>query len=383
MKIAFFTDNYLPQASGVATSVDYFAKSLRKNGHLVSVFAPKVKGFKDKDPDVFRLPSIRIVPSLPDGARLPLPNNNILKIIREDFDIIHAHGNGAFSLLGLGVARAKKIPFASTFHIQVGNFAHKGKILKPKMMDKLFLKKFSDYCDGVISPSQKMERQLIEAGVRKEIALIPNFVDLDQFKKVKKGFLRKKCKISKSSPILLSCGRVGREKNFGFLIRSFVQVVKEYPKAHLIIVGPNWGEMEKLKKLSKTLNLSKRVHFIGQIKNGDMPKVYKDADIFVFASKSEVHPMVIIEAAASGLPLVVVDDLAYKGVVVNAKNGFIASDEEEFTKAICKILKNPALKLKFSQNSAKLVGKRFGSKILTNKLLAFYQKTIKTALGSV
>src|SRR5687767_4341164 len=111
MKIAFFTDNYLPQPSGVATSVDYFARQLRKSGHIVYIIAPKVKNYLDGDNFVLRLPSFRVMPSLPDGARIPLPDKNILKMIKEDFDLVHAHGNGAFSLLGLGVAKARKVPY--------------------------------------------------------------------------------------------------------------------------------------------------------------------------------------------------------------------------------------------------------------------------------
>lgn len=117
MNIAYFTDNYLPQPSGIATSVDHFARFLRKLGHKVYIFAPKVKGYKDEGDFVFRLPSVRVMPNLPDGARLPLPfpYHSFWKTIEVDFDIVHAHGNGAFSLLGLAVARAKKYPLSQPF----------------------------------------------------------------------------------------------------------------------------------------------------------------------------------------------------------------------------------------------------------------------------
>ncbi len=380
MKIAFFTDNYLPQASGVATSVDYFAKALRKSGHTVYIFAPKIAGFKDIEDYIFRLPSIRVIPNLPDGARIPLPNKSILKMISIDFDIIHAHGNGAFSLLGLGIGRARKVPYVSTFHIQVDNFAHyffKGRIIKPKMMNKLFLKKIADYCDGVIAPSEKMQSQLIEAGVTKEIEVIPNFVDIGKFKGIQKGFLRKKCKIPSFSPILLSCGRVGKEKNFIFLVRVFEKIAKENSKTHLVIVGPDWGEMEKLKRLGKSLRLKNRIHFVGEINNVDMPKVYKDANIFLFASKSEVHPMVAIEAASSGLPLIVVKDQAYKGIVVNGKNGYsLPLDLEIFAESIISLLKDTKKMDEFSKNSPLIVKENFDSEKLIRKLLKFYRKIL-------
>lgn len=377
MKIAYFTDNYLPQPSGVATSVDYFARSLRQNGHIVYIFAPKVRGFSDTDPFVFRLPSIRVIPSLPDGARLPLPNKNISKMITQDFDIIHSHGNGAFSLLGLGVARIRKVPYIATFHIQVNNFAHyffKGKLLRPKLMNRLFLKQFAKMCDGVISPSLKMHNQLLEAEVDKKMEIVPNFVDLDKFSKAEKGFLYKRIKIPKSDKILLSCGRVGKEKNFVFLVKSFSLIYKNYPKAHLVIVGPDWGETKKLKTLSKLLKINSNVHFLGAVKPSDMPKVYADASIFIFASKSEVHPMVAIEAAASSLPLVVLKDDAYSGIVVDGKNGFVTHNEKSFATSVLKLLNNQRIRLQFGKNSKIIVEKNFRAEDLTNKLVKFYAR---------
>ena len=73
MKIAYFTDNYYPQLNGIATSVDYYAQNLKKQGHTVYLFAPKIKGYKDQQDYVYRLPSIRAFPSLPDYIRIPLP----------------------------------------------------------------------------------------------------------------------------------------------------------------------------------------------------------------------------------------------------------------------------------------------------------------------
>ncbi len=383
MRIAFFTDNYLPQPSGVATSVDYFARFLRKSGHTVYIFAPKTKEFTGKEDNVFRLPSVRLMPSLPDGARLPLPiiSKNFWKMVEFDFDIIHAHGNGAFSLLGMVVAKAKKVPFVSTFHIQVDQFAHyflKGRFIKPKLMNKILLKKFGNLCDGVIAPSKKMGDQLIELGLKKKMCVIPNFIDIDKFKVKKVGLLHKICHIPKHDSILLSVGRIGKEKNFEFLVRAFEKVSVLNSKVHLVIVGPDWGEVKRLKKLSKQLGIESRLKFIGKIKAEDMPKVYADADIFVFASKSEVHPMVAIEAAASSLPLIVIKDSAYKGLVINNKNGFmVTEDKEVFAKALLTLLNNPKLLKKFKTNSLNLVKSKFGPEILINKTLLFYGQTIK------
>ncbi len=383
MRIAFFTDNYLPQTSGVATSVDYFAQQLTKIGHTVYIFAPKVRNYKDTNDHIYRLSSVRLIPSLPEGARLPLPifNRNFWKMVAFDFDLVHAHGNGAFPLLGLTVAKAKKIPFIQTFHIQVENYAHyffKGRLIKPGMMNKLLLKNLGNICDGVIAPSEKMRKHLVKEGVAKNIQLIPNFVDFDKFKNIKKGFIHKICKIPASHPILLSVGRIGKEKNFEFLVKVLEVVSKDMKNIHLVIVGPDWGEISNLKKLSKQLHIEDKLHFTGNIAAEDIAKVYKDADIFVFASTSEVHPMVAIEAAASGLPLIVANDAAYKGIVLNNKNGYLLPlEKESFGRKIIQLLNNPKLLKTLRLNSPKIAQKNFSPYLLTNRLISLYEKILK------
>lgn len=101
MTIAFFSDTYFPLLNGVTISVQQYAESLRKQGHTVYIIAPKVRGYKDTDPYVLRLPSFAPLGSIAHvRCPLPIPSRNILKIFRLHFDIVHAHGNGIFSFLG-------------------------------------------------------------------------------------------------------------------------------------------------------------------------------------------------------------------------------------------------------------------------------------------
>lgn len=383
MRIAYFTESYYPQPNGVATAVGYFVKSLRRKGTKVLLFAPEIKGYQDKEEDIHRLPSIRALPSLPDSVRLPLPipHKNFLNMIRLNFDLVHAHGGGIFSFLGLLVARNKKVPYVLTFHTQISQFSHyflKGKVVKGKLLNNILLKRFGNLCDGIITPSEKMKQELIESGVKKHIKVIPNFVDLNRFEVKNIHYLHKKYKIPQASPILLAVGRIGKEKNFEFLIRVFQQVTKYDPHTCLVIVGEGLGEKEFKKYIIK-LRLKERVCLTGRIPYEKMPYVYKDADIFVFPSVSEVHPMVAIEAAASSLPLIVAQDQAYKGIVIHNKNGFILPlDEQVFVKSIIKLLNNYKLRQKFAQNSPEVVKKNFDPDGIIQKVIRYYKQTLKT-----
>lgn len=382
MKIAYFTDTYYPQLNGVTTAVGYFVKKLRERGARVDLFAPKIKGFKDKEADIHRLPSIRALPNLPDSVRLPLPvpHKSFWNIIKADFDLVHAHGNGIFSLLGLIAARTKKVPFILTFHTQVSHFSHyflKGKIVKGNTLNNILLKRFGNLCDGIIAPSEKMRDELVNLGVKKHVAVIPNFIDIDKFNVERSNFLHKKYSLPEKAHILLSVGRLGKEKNFEFLIEVFAKISRLDQKAYLIIVGEGFEE-KRLKKLIGSLRLKEKVKLTGSITYEKMPIIYKSADLFVFPSISEVHPMVAIEAASSGLPLVVARDKAYKGIVINNKNGYtLELNKDIFVRKILYLFKNPKTMKQFAQNSSAIAKKDFDPEKSIEKLIKFYKNTLK------
>jgi len=379
MKIAFFTDTYFPQLNGVTISVSNFADQLRKKGHTVYIYAPKLKGYIDKEPNIYRLPSVKVLNAEPNvHAPIGISPKGLFQLFKMDFDIIHAHGNGFFSLLGYEVARAQGIPFIMTFHTLHNEYTHyffKGKIIKPGVVKRL-LRFMANRCDGVIVPSEKMKQKLSEFGYKKEIIIIPNFVDSQKFEVEDTNYLHEKLNISFSEPILLTVGRIGKEKNFDFLLRAFAKLSKKEKKSHLVIVGQG-HEKENLENLAVKLGVSDRVHFTGRIDSKLMPEIYKDSDIFVFASTTEVHPLVVLEAAAAGLPLVVSDDLAYKNVVENNKNGFVLPlDAKLFAQNLRKILSDKELRQKFGNTSKEIINKNFSEDLVVDKLIRFYNEKI-------
>lgn len=382
MRIGFFADTYYPQQNGVATSVGYFAAILKKFGHQVFVIAPKIKGYTDQEQDTLRLPSSKLWPTIPDSARLPLPIPSSVwwKIFKNDYDIIHAHGNGLFSLIGYIIAKKKNIPFVLTFHTLFNQYTHYilgGKIITPAMVDK-GLRMFGNLCDGVVAPSEKMKHELIKIGIKKPISIIPNFLDIDRFTVTKKGFLHSNFHIPKERQILLSVGRLGKEKNFEFLIQTFAKINKENKQVQLVIVGEG-AQKQNLTNLIKKLRLTKYVTLTDGIDIEQMPDVYKDADIFVFTSTTETQGIVTLEAAAAGLPLVLVADEAYKDIVKNNVNGFALPPKQQlFVDKIQLLLDNPTMQKAFGKASIKMVRLITKEKVLVDKIINLYKNCLKT-----
>jgi len=378
MKIGFFTDIYYPYLNGVSVAVDNLTKELRKKGHTVYLFAPKIEGYEDSDLNIFRLSSTKIIFSAPE-IRFPVlvPNENLRKIFVLDLDLIHAHGSGIFSLLGYQVAKIKGIPFILTFHGLLTEYTHyffKGKILKPGFVIRAS-RMFGNASDGITTPSEKMKDISLSYGIKKPITVIPNVVDTSTFDISKKIFLQKRLRLPENTPIILTVGRLGKEKNFAFIIKMFKKFAEKESVSHLVFVGKG-SEKENLINLAGKL-INKRVHFIGEIAVEDMPFVYASASVFVFASTTEVHPMVVLEAAAAGLPLVLVDDPAYKNMIIDGVNGFsLPQDPEIFAEKLKQLLEDEKLAKKFGANSKRIVRKNFNSKFLTGKMISYYKKIL-------
>jgi len=348
MKIGFFTDGYLPQLNGVATSVEAWSKGLGKLGHEVYIIAPKYQNFKDKSDKIIRLPSLRILDKPDIRLGFPLSAKSISKIYKLKLDIIHGTSGGSISVLGLIVARAKKIPYIFTYYTRFNHYTHyilKGKIIRPWMIKKA-TRIFCNKCDSVIVPMRKIKDELISFGVKKPIAVIPSGVDLDKFSQQKKGFLHKKTGI-KNGKILLYVGRLEKEKSIDFLIKAFKIIWDKDKNTNLVLVGD--GKMkENLERLAEELGVRKNVYFTGLIDSAEMNKVYADAEIFVFASITETQGMVVLEALSSGLPVVALNDEVYNGIIKDKMNGALVDNYEDFTKACLEILDNDQYRKKLS-----------------------------------
>ncbi len=373
MKIGFFTDGYLPQPNGVAISVATCAKALQKRGHEVFIVAPKQSGYKDEK-NVFRLTSVKIQGKGDFRLALNLPEKPLRQILKINFDIIHGHAGGPVTLLGWQISRIKNVPFVGTYHTLWNRYTHyvlKGKLVTPKMAE-VASKIFGNLCDLLIAPTPRVREELISYGVTKPIAVVGSGLDLARFAKAKKGFLRGKLNLGKEEKILLFVGRLGKEKSADFLIKAFKAVLKENPKTSLVLVGDG-SDKAKLEAQAKNLKIEKSVLFPGFVDPADMPEVYADADIFVFASQTETQGLVIPEAFASGLPAVVVEDPAFEGVVKDGYNGFLVErDTKAFAQKVSFLLQNTSDRERFSQNAAS-TAEEFSVEVMAEKLEKLYK----------
>lgn len=378
MKIGFFTDSYLPSPDGVATSVESSAQELQKLGHEVYIIAPDQPHSKERR-NIYRVLSVKIVKSPEVWWALQVPQPSLFKIAKLEFDIIHGHSGGPVSFLGWQLAQLHDLPFVETYHTLWKYYRHY--FIYPKLIKHWMVKKFIGFVgndsDALIAPSVKAKNDLLADGVKKPVYIIPNGIYTESFEDQQKGFLHKTYNIPENKKILLTAGRLHKEKSIDFLISSFAKAKKAVPDLVFVIVGT--GQLlEKLQYLTASLELTEDVIFTGKVKYTDMPKVYADSDIFLFASRTETQGMVVIEALASGVPVIAVNDSAFENVIENGKNGYLVTKEtKSFADKIKLMFGDPELRKKLN-NNAKQSAKQFSVNYTTRVLEQVYKEIIYT-----
>lgn len=386
MKIGFFTDSYFPATSGVITSIETSRKRLEAMGHQVYIYAPEKPGYKDKNPNVFRFKSIKIIQEPEMRYALnSLPVNHKLEEIKHlKLDIAHAHTPFSLGLLAKNISEKQNIPLIYTHHTHYEEYAKvylREKILWPYIA-KVYSAWFSNFSNVLIAPSIKIKKLLYDYGVKKTIPIyvLPTGINLNIFKKSLKARydLRKKLKINLKKNVLISVSRLGKEKNLEFLIKSFAQLLKKRKDVLMLMIG-HGHFLKQLKKTAQELKIDRSIIFTGEIPHEKIHSFYQASDIFVFSSLTETQGLVILEAMSIGLPVIALEDDALAEIVINNQNGFLIKKQspELFAQKIAKVLNDPFLHESFS-NSAIKKASNFSEEKITKKLIEIYKKEKRT-----
>lgn len=374
LKIGFFTDTYYPQVNGVVTSIESFRKELEKQGHEVFVFCPRANS-RETQKNVIRFPSIKFFFQPEYHVSVPFTRHLLKNLWQKDLDIVHAHTPFSLGLLGYYYAYIKKVPFVYTYHTlypeYVKSYLWHGRVITPRLAEKVTAV-FSNHCDLNIAPSEKIRLLLKKYGVTKPISVLPTGLDLKKFsQQVEKNKVRSKYGIKPDEKALLYVGRLGKEKNIGLIVKTLRLLKDKGLKVKLLIVGDGPDRLS-LQNLVKNSQLSKEVIFAGYLRGQAVVSSYQAADLFVFASQTDTQGLVMLEAAACGLPIVAVKDAAFANILKNGSNGFtVSQDPKEFSQKITTILSNKKLYQKMSAASVQTAS-GFSSKNQGQKLEKLY-----------
>jgi glycosyltransferase involved in cell wall biosynthesis len=328
VRVALFTNNYLPFCGGVTISVETLRRGLEAGGHEAWVFAPRFPGASPDGPRVVRYPSLPAA-TYPEFALAVPFSPRIARLARRlEVDVLHAHHP---FLLGPAAARlAERLgrPLVFTYHTRYEKYAHYVP-LSPSLVERAAVwlsTRFADRCDMVIAPSARIREELQGRGVRTPIAVVPTGVDLDRFRPGDRAAARHGLGLGPTGALLLYVGRLDREKSVERVLLAFDRVASTVPDARLVLVGQG-TEGARLRALARRLSAAPRIAFLGARGHDALADCYRAADAFLFASETETQGLVLAEAAACGIPAVAVDAPGCAEVVRDGETGLLTKGD--------------------------------------------------------
>jgi len=233
----------------------------------------------------------------------------------------------------------------------------------------------SKNADAVVALTEDMRKRLLDM-YKREVYIVPNGVELSRFEGISKQNSRKKLGIKSNEKIILFIGTLRPVKGVKYLIKAMKTVFETHHEARLLIVGSG-EEKEKLRTLVRELNIEKQITFVGRVENELVPEYMAAADIFVLPSLREGMSIAILEAMASGLPIVTTDTCGMSEVIRDSKNGFLVEPKksDQLAEKISLLLQDENLRKEISTNN-KEDAKRYNWKKITAELEEIYRKLL-------
>ena len=385
MRIGLFTDTYPPFINGVSTSVLMLKSGLEKLGHEVFVVTVNSESFSYKEEK-----NILMIPGIPIGIfdyRLtgiyPMKARKIIK--KWNLDVIHSHtefGIGTFARL---ISKQYNIPLVHTYHTMYEEYIYyitKGYFdgTSKKLVEYLTLFLCDKTIDELIVPTKKAyELFKNKYNVKRNVHIIPTGIAVEKFYKEntpKKEVeaLKKELDIKKDDFVILTVGRIAKEKNIEFLINAHKKLFKKCKKAKLVIVGDGPG-LKDLYELVHKHKLEKSVIFTGKVPWDVISKYYLISDVFTTASKSETQGLTVIEAMAACKCVATIKDESFENVIKNNEDGFFFETEDEYINLMIKLQKDSALREKIGVNALKKANE-YSAMSYAKKVLEIYNMVI-------
>ena len=386
MKLAVFTNTYLPHVGGVANSVGTLVEGMRARGHRCLVVAPDFPEQPETETDVLRIPSIRNFNGTDFSYRLPSGNRIGEAIKAFQPDIIHSHHPFLLGDAAMRMANQWNVPLVFTHHTRYEDYVHY--VLEDSdYLERLAIELATEYanlCDRVIAPSGSISSLIRKRGVKTPIKAIPTGIDTGRFTHGSTGEARESLGIPREAFVIGHVGRLAEEKNLTFLVDAACRFLKEHDEAAFLLVGS--GDLEKTitEKVAQA-GLSERVHRAGKLKGEDLVNAYRAMDVFIFSSKSETQGMVLAEAMATGVPVVALDASGVRDIVEDGSNGRLLTEDAEpsaFAAAIGEVWTMREKGTEALQKALSETAHAFSSKVCLDAVEGLYTELLRELEGN-
>jgi glycosyltransferase involved in cell wall biosynthesis len=389
MRIAMFTDYFFPELGGIQDSIATISRSLGSRGHQVDIYAPRYAapdyrriGVPVRERDLGANVRVRRRPSLPfpsstrqSRAALPSPIAPALLASRGKPDVIHTHSFFGIGLEALLNGAVLGIPVIGTNHTTIAGFGPHIPISVARA--GAYVIWFHNRCDYVTAPSQSVFAELGMAQLCRPHQVISNPIDTRLFTPVypdERSALR--TRFGLTVPTITYAGRLGPEKNIEVLLRAVAALRDNDVVVELMIAGHGSHE-PILRTLAAELRIGRHVRFLGTLAQEDLAILLRISDTFAIMSTSETQSMVLLQAMASGIPVVAADSRALPEFV-SAANGVLVDphDPVALARALADILTSPERRRAMGA-AGRETAERYGIDSVTDRWEALYRSALQ------
>lgn len=330
MRIAIFSDTFPPQINGVAHVISQSAMRLARHGHDVHLLTASQGSREYLDGISQGMYAIHNVRSLPSGVypdlRFTVPlATTMLQLKGWQPDIVHTHTPFGVGWAAVRCAKRFGVPLIGTHHTFFDDYLKHVRLdskLTRNMSWKLTVAYFNQ-CDLVLSPSHSLAGEMTENGLETPVRILPNPIDTELFTP----------EATRRVPgrSLVYMGRLSFEKSLDQVLTAFCTVRHKMPGATLTLIGDG-PERADLEEMAVDLGIDSDVCFTGILRGEELARKLRSMDVFVTLSKTENIPLSVLEAMASGLPVVATAMRGLPEIVKDGVNGLLVPpDEPEVT----------------------------------------------------
>lgn len=329
MRIAQFSDSFLPIVDGVGRVVLSYANNLAEKGHECYVVAPMTNtgyrgGYK------FEMVDYKAMKLTGRQYKVGLPimdTHFVLRMQDIELDLIHAHSPFTAGQAAYSYAKKRDIPLVGTFHSKYkDDFREATGVNMIAEVGTKYVVDFYEKCDEVWTVSEASAETLREYGFHKKIIVMPNGADLQDISPENKVYASETFGLGED-PIFLFVGQQDWKKNIELILLAAAELNKRDYHFKLVLTGMG-PHSKEIKKRATVLGLNDKMIYTGHISDTNLlAGLYQCANMFVFPSLYDTAGLVIHEAAIFGTPSVVVRESCAAEPITDGQNGFLCEND--------------------------------------------------------
>lgn len=350
LRIALVTETWAPEINGVARTLGRLVDGLLAHGHTVELTRPR-QGKGDISLATSQFEEIRL-PGAPipfyKGLHFGLPATGTLQQGWRSAppDIVHIATEGPLGVSALKAARRLDLPVSTSLHTHFDAYSRHYRFGFLRGAISAHLKRFHNRADLTLVPTRMLAQQLMAAGYQR-VEVLARGVDTTVFNPEQRSdALRQTWGVTPDTLVVAHVGRIAPEKNIGQVLDGFAAIRSRRSDARLLFVGDGPARRELQRRHPEHI-------YAGMRSGNDLAAHYASADMFLFPSLTETFGNVVLEALASGLPVVAYNHAAAADMIRDGQNGRLAApgDAAGFASAAAGIASDPHSRIAMSRQA--------------------------------